>query len=115
MRILIFFISFFPYLLFAQYESEKRDAVWLAGLSCNSETQICNNFIIDFSEENIETSSDNSSIGFAFTSAVISDKEDEIEAYVGFKDTDWGVSYISEEDVDDLALEQTDNRNKDSK
>lgn len=43
------------------------------------------------------------------TAPVISDKEEEVEAYVGFRDTDWGVSYISEEeDVNDLALEQAD-------
>ena len=31
------------------------------------------------------------------TAPVISDKEEEVEAYIGFKDTDWGLSYISED------------------
>lgn len=42
------------------------------------------------------------------TAHVISDKEEEVEAYVGFKNTDWGVSYISEEDESDLLSEQDD-------
>lgn len=42
------------------------------------------------------------------TTPVISDKEEEVEAYVGFKDADWGVSHISEEDENDLLSEQDD-------
>lgn len=42
------------------------------------------------------------------TAPIISDKEEEVEVYVGFKNTDWGVSYISEEDESDLLSEQDD-------
>lgn len=74
MRILIFLIFFFPYLLLGQYEDEKRDAVWLTGISCNFDT-VCPNLVFDFSQGTLDTYLEYSNIGFIFTNAAISDTD----------------------------------------